>query len=273
MQRRSFIAAALLTASAGLGVALVATAQDRPSDRPADRTAKDKDSDRRDDTKRDHDFDRASDKFTLDCRIGLVTDNDVIPPTLFGHFPTKGTLTFVGVADILHGRMGDIRLDGCRFAYFGRAAGDWKRGKSFDNLSLYIDEATANSEQRNALGQIFRGSENLRSEVIVPLVVTKFDIAGNPSDPLGTTRVKIGDRGEFSITPLKGADGRNPIGIVNGFSFFDDREPVLLGNGNANFADHGRSLKITNGSAEVHYARLQGVVKGVVEEEGTIHKD
>ena len=192
--KRNFLAAALVATGIGLGVAALATAQDRSEgDRPAER---ERDRDRADDTRRDEP--RRDDR-----RLDVAADryNDAIPPTLFGHFPTKGSLTFLGVAEVQNGRLGDTRLDGAKFGFFGRAGGDWKKGKKLEALSLYLDES-APAEQRRALGTIFRSEERFGTDARIPLAVVRIEVARAGTDPLAAVRVRIGDRGNFTVTPI-----------------------------------------------------------------------
>src|SRR5438309_10677804 len=101
MRRIIMLAAAVAASSLGLGFGL------RADDRPDDKAF-------------------GADRYSIDCRIVQATDNDRVPPTLFGTCPSKGQLTFVGVAEVTNGRFGDTRLEGAKFGFFGRSSGDWK---------------------------------------------------------------------------------------------------------------------------------------------------
>jgi hypothetical protein len=207
-------------------------------------------------------------RYQLDCKILMATDNETIPPTLFGRYPSKGVLTFVATGEVTNGKLGTTRLEGTRFAMFGRAAGDWKRGKRFEWLSLYLDEASS-PEQRRAMGSIFRTDDLFRADGMTSLSTVKIAIDRPSPDALAETTVRLGpeaSRGEIKIVPLKGADGTNPIAIQNAFTFFDENEAVQVGTSTINVRDHGHELRTTSGSGEIHFARLKGVVHGVVED-------
>ena len=46
----------------------------------------------------------------------------------------------------------------------------------------------------------------------------------------------------------------------------------MLGTATVDYRDHGRELRATSGSGEIHYARFSGDIHGITEEEG-IRKD
>jgi hypothetical protein len=207
-------------------------------------------------------------RYTVDCKILMATDNEPIPPTLFGRYPSKGYLTFVAAGEVTNGKLGSTRLDGTKFALFGRAPNDWKRGKSFDNLSLYLDDG-ATPQQRRAMGMILRVDDAFRAEGTTPLSTVKIAIERSSKDALAPTAIKVGtdgDRGEVMIQPMKGNDGVRPVALENAFTFFDEREAVGLATASIRFADLGRELKATNVSGEIHSVRLNGTIHGLVEE-------
>ncbi len=213
----------------------------------------------------------ASARYTLECTLLMATDNEPIPPTLFGRYPTKGSLTFVAAGEVSSGKLESTRLDGTKFALFGRAPGDWKRGKRFDNLSLYIDDG-ASPEQRRAMGMIFRADDTFRAEGFTSLSTVKIAIDRSPADALAPTAIKLGDdgeRGEVTIHPMKGADGSSPVAVQNAFTFFDEREAVGLATASVRFVDHGRELKTPNGSGEIHSIRLSGTVHGAAADDSS----
>src|SRR5581483_4362555 len=184
-----------------------------------------------------HEDGGATNRYSIDCKILMATDNDTIPPTLFGRYPTKGVLTFLAVAEIVNGRLGTTRLDGAKFAMFGRAAGDWKRGKRFEALSLYIDEAPT-AEQRRALGTIFRTDELFRAEGMASLSTLKIGIERASTDSLAPVKVTFGHeggRGSVRFVPMKGGDGTNPVSVQNAFSFFDEKEAIGLATADSRF--------------------------------------
>ncbi len=239
---RTVAAAMAVTAVAGIGLELVTTAAGRAAD----------------------------DRYSIECRLAVVTDEDAIPEPLLGLPGAKaGTgeaTTFVAVGTVTKGSVGDTPLDGERFAIFGK--GKWELDQPLEVLAVYLDDA-APAEKRRALGSVLMRDPALRSTGGVALSITRIAAASEAADPLTKSRLEIGRegaRGVLEITPMKGADGRNPIAVRNGFSRFAETEPIALGVARARFSDHGRTLEVVNGSGEIHHIRLAGSLSPVSEE-------
>jgi hypothetical protein len=202
--------------------------------------------------------------YKMDARIEMVSDNDLSYPTLFGRAPTKGEETVLGVVEIEHGRMGATTLDGTVFGFYGVGSRTAKE-KPFKVLSVYLDEKSSSLEQRNAIGSIIYNDARFQADKLNTLSTTKIEIVrGSEKDkekektPLSPITVKLGDRGNFTITPSKGGDGINPVTIGNASTMFLERDPVAVGIGNGSFKDYGHEVNFVNTAAEIHYVRIEG---------------
>jgi hypothetical protein len=198
-------------------------------------------------------------KYQIDARINLVSDNDLTYPTLLGKSPTKGNETILGLVEIERGRLGPTTLDGAVFAFFGEGTRRVKE-KPFNVLCIYLDEKCS-KEQRNAIGSIIYNDSRFQADKLNALVTTKIVVdRGSPTarSPLTPTTVKIEDRGTFTMTPCKGGDGVNPVSVLNGWTMFLERDPVVLGFAKAEWKDFGRELKVSDTAGEIHYVRIEG---------------
>ena len=189
-------------------------------------------------------------------RIELASDNDLTYPTLLGKSPTKGNESILGVVEVEHGRLGPTTLDGVVFAFFGEGSRRVKEKPFGTSSSIYLDEK-ATTEQRNAIGSIIYNDPRFQAEKMNTLTTTTITIDRGKlaKSPLAPMTVKIGDRGSFTINPCKGGDGLNPVSVVNGWTMFLERDPVVLAVANADWKDFGRSLKVSGMAGEIHYAR------------------
>jgi hypothetical protein len=212
----------------------------------------------------------ADDRYSIECRLVVVTDESSLPEPLFGRTDprdsTRDGTTFAAVGYVTNGTVGSTQLLGMRFALFGK--GKWAFDRPLEALSVYIDDS-APPEKLRALGTVLLRDPALRSKTSASLTTTPISALWSP-DPLASRKLRVGLDGRLGvleITPMKGADGRNPLAVRNGFSRFAEREPVSLAVGRARFSDQGRKLDVVNGAGEIHYIRLAGsFVPPIIEE-------
>ncbi len=213
------------------------------------------------------DKDDFANRYVLDARVSLASDNDLTYPTLFGRTPTKATQNMLGLVEVERGKLGATTLDGAVFAFYGEATGDMKTRKSkpFKFLSLYLDEKCP-SDQRNAIGRIVYNDPRFQAEKLNTLTTTMINVVRldekgaallKPA-PLAAVTVKIGERGSFTVTPIPGGDGINPVALENSHSMFVQRQPIALGICTAKWKDFGRDLDIAKAAGEIHTVRIEG---------------
>jgi len=207
------------------------------------------------------------DRYELNCRLLVASDNESLPGPLFGLPPAKTPTSFLVVGIVKHGSFSGLKLDGTKFAVFAALSGGWDLDRRLEAVSIYLDE-DATAAQRRALATALMSDPAFRSKATTAVSTTRIALHETSKDPLGKKVLEIGKdaaRGEVEFAPIRGGDGRNPVAVRNPYSRFDDKEPVALGVVRVRFADHGREMNVTNGSGELHWARLGGVVSGIVE--------
>src|SRR5262249_29305531 len=153
---------------------------------------------------------------------------------------TKEKTNFVGIGLVQNGQLGKTRLDGVKFAMFGRAGKSWRVGERFQALSLYLDERMT-LDQRRALATIFGRDPLFQADSGTALASTMIVLKASGADPLAPLRMEVGKdaaRGEIDFTPTRGFDGRNPIAVKNAYTCFDEKEAVSLGVARVRFSDH-----------------------------------
>src|SRR5579859_5532692 len=102
----------------------------------------------------DRDGRTADDRYSLECRLAVVTNEDPLPEPIFGlpaATTAKETTTFVAAGTVTNGSVGDTRLDGVRFAVFGK--GKWELDRPLEALAIYLDDATT-AEKRRAIASV-----------------------------------------------------------------------------------------------------------------------
>lgn len=198
----------------------------------------------------------SSEHYSLEVH-GLVVDNcDVICPCLFGNQPSHGHCRNVATIRIDKGELAGTKLDGVTWAMLGEFTGETRKGATWGYHAFYLDER-ATPAQRSAMKRILGAPPFSMLGELLGITETRVDY--EVAAGLLPSKVKIGDKGEFTAEPIPGGDPRKPQAIENPiYPFPADR--VIFARASGKFEDHGKTLDLEASSGELSTFTLQGDV-------------
>jgi hypothetical protein len=199
---------------------------------------------------------KAGDRYTMSVKALVVDSCDVICPCLFGNEPTHGHCRFVAALKIESGALGDVKLDGVRWAMLGEFKGETRKGPTWGYHAFYLDEG-ATAEQKTALKKILGAPPFSTLGKLLGVDVVKIEMT--VGERLEPWKVTIGDKGSFTAEPVAGGDPTKPQAIENPVYPFP-AEKVIFAKASGKFVDHGKELALEANSGEISTFTLEGSV-------------
>jgi hypothetical protein len=185
----------------------------------------------------------------------LVADTcGTMCPCLFGEAPHHGKCDFVSVFEVEKGTIDAEVLDHARFALAGSFKGPTRSKPGLDVSKAWVDPSSVPDEKARRKLATFL-STSLAGKRSFGVSMARIQIARDEG-PLGTRRFEIEGKALFTIQPLAGSDGKNPVRIENGFSPFPELEPIVVGTASGKLKDPDIGVAVSDGSGEIHKVKL-----------------